>query len=106
MERLARSMRSIVPDPFAIALGLTGLVFIAGAVQLTLAGEPDLSRLISGWIAGAPLPGATKPTGGLWSLLAFSTQMCLILITGYAVASTRPVRAVIRGLASLPRTPA
>lgn len=106
MERLARSMRSIVPDPFAIALALTALVFVAGAVQLTVSGDPDLSKLIAGWTSGAPLPGASKATGGLWSLLGFSAQMCLILITGYAVASTRPVRAVIRGLAGLPRTTA
>jgi short-chain fatty acids transporter len=41
---------------------------------------------------------------GFWTLLTFSMQMCLILVTGYALATTTLVRKVIDGLADLPKT--
>ncbi|HHN79007.1 MAG TPA: short-chain fatty acid transporter, partial [Phycisphaerales bacterium] len=41
---------------------------------------------------------------GLWRFLAFGMQMCLILVTGHALASSGPVRRLIAALARLPRT--
>jgi short-chain fatty acids transporter len=38
--------------------------------------------------------------------LAFGMQMCLVLVTGHAAASSRPVRALIDRLAALPHTTA
>jgi short-chain fatty acids transporter len=41
---------------------------------------------------------------GFWDLVAFTMQMALIILTGYAVATAAPVYAVIRRMASVPRT--
>jgi short-chain fatty acids transporter len=41
---------------------------------------------------------------GLWEILGFAMQMILILVTGHALASSAPVRALLRRLASIPKT--
>jgi short-chain fatty acids transporter len=41
---------------------------------------------------------------GFWTLLTFSMQMCLILVTGYALATTKAVRRGIEALADIPKT--
>src|SRR4029079_8920353 len=41
---------------------------------------------------------------GFWDLVAFTMQMSMIIITGYAVATSAPVYAVIRRLAAVPQT--
>jgi len=40
---------------------------------------------------------------GFWDLVAFTMQMTMIIVTGYAVATARPVYAVIRRMAGIPR---
>src|SRR5262249_28666702 len=42
---------------------------------------------------------------GFWELLEFTLQMALIIITGYVVATTRPVYRVIAAIAAVPRDP-
>ena len=42
---------------------------------------------------------------GLTGLLAFMTQVCLVLLLGYTLANTRPVHRLLTGIASVPRTP-
>lgn len=88
-DAFVRFLRSGFPDPLAIALGLTFVTFLA-AWGL---GDASAGALLDAW-------GGPK---GLWSLLAFAMQMCLILVTGYVVASTRPVRWAIGLVASIPR---
>jgi len=101
-DRLAAMLRAIIPDPFVIALLLTGVALVsAGALQAS-AGTLDALGLARAWVAGAPLRPGGPPMGGLWSLLAFSMQMCLILVTGYAVAGTPLVRGGLRRLAAIP----
>ena len=53
--------------------------------------------------------GDTTPMGaliawgkGFWVLLEFGMQMCLIMVTGYIVACSPPIRKIMDGLASLP----
>lgn len=87
-EALSRTFRSAVPDPFVLAVLLTAGVFV-WAWAVTSAGPADL---VDAW------------QEGFWNLLAFSMQMCLILVTGYALASSPPARWVLTHLASLPRT--
>jgi len=41
---------------------------------------------------------------GFWSLLAFGMQMCLVLVTGHALAISSPIRRGVNRLASWPRT--
>jgi short-chain fatty acids transporter len=92
-EGLAKAIRTVVPDPFVVALGLTGIAF---ALAWWLGGESAFG-LTDAWVRGADMDGTR--VGGVWSLLSFSMQMCLMLVTGHVVASTRPARAFL-GLAA------
>ena len=88
--RISAVFRATAPDPFVLAVLLTLLTF---ALAFTLTDSTPAS-LVDHW--GGP--------SGVWSLLAFGMQMCLILVTGHALASSPPVSAVLNRLASLPRT--
>ncbi|MFT4625371.1 MAG: short-chain fatty acids transporter [Myxococcota bacterium] len=81
-----------LPEPFALALLLT---LVAFAIALVV-GEASAGELVDAWAAGG---------AGFWSYLGFAMQMCLILVTGFAVAATRPVQLAIEALARLPRGP-
>ena len=81
-----------MPDPFVIAVAITLLTALL-ASALDGLGPLALSRA---WLG-------TRERG-LWSLLAFSMQMVLILVTGHALASAPPVARLVRRLAALPRT--
>ncbi len=76
------------PDAFVFALTGVGVVFAAGL-----------------W-TGARASELVKYFGdGFWSLIPFTMQMALIIIGGYAVASSPPVHALILRLARAPKTP-
>lgn len=96
-ERLSRIAARIVPDPFVIALGLTLVVGCLGAALLLSNGTPVADvpgKLFAGWFAGF--------ADG--KLLAFALQMCLVLVTGHALATSPPMQRAIGILARLPRT--
>jgi len=92
-----------VPDPFIFALLLTALSLLLGLALFTPA-------------EGAEMPGLTAQLGLMidgWSaeffktgLLAFAFQMCLVLVTGHALALSKPVQRGILALASIPKTTA
>jgi len=106
LDPLARALRSVIPDPFVIAIALTILALLLGVVHGALTGSLDVMALVDAWVSGyvpADAPAGTKPLGGLWSLLPFAMQMCLILVTGFVVASTPPVRWLIDRIAAIPR---
>ena len=53
--------------------------------------------------------GKTSPMGaviawgkGFWALLSFGMQMCLIMMTGYILASSPPIKRILDGLAAMP----
>jgi short-chain fatty acids transporter len=105
LDGLARLLRSVIPDPFVIAMGLTFIALAAAALSGVVYGDRALGELVEAWVSGwvpPDAPAGSKPLGGLWSLLTFAMQMCLILVTGYVVASTRPVRWVLDRLARIP----
>ena len=89
--RIGAIFRATAPDPFVIAIVLTGVAFVASA----------------GWLVGSeglgPIGAARRTVhlweGGLWNLLRFGMQMCLILVTGHALASAPVVARGIRGVA-------
>ncbi|RMH25990.1 MAG: short-chain fatty acid transporter, partial [Planctomycetota bacterium] len=89
-QRIAAVFRASAPDPFVIAVLLTALT-LGLVVAFTDVGPVEA---IEAW-------GADD---GLWAFLGFSMQMCLILVTGHALAASRPVAALLRRLADLPRT--
>lgn len=77
-----------VPHPFVFALILTLVTYLAGIVVL---GRGPV-EMIEHW------------QGGFWGFLKFGMQMCLILVTGYALASSRPIRRIVDVLAGLPQS--
>lgn len=99
LERLAarftRWAERWIPDAFVFALVATFLVVIASVVSLAPARG----------VVPAMAEAATIWGGGFWELLPFTLQMALVIITGYVVATTRPVYRVITALAGVPRTP-
>jgi short-chain fatty acids transporter len=63
-------MRRYLPDPFIFAIVLT----IATMVTAMFVQQQSVFSMVSSW------------GKGFWSLLAFTTQMALVLTTGYALA--------------------
>ena len=86
LNAISRPMVRIVdrylPDPFVFVLILTLVAGVAAA-------------LVQGT---SPLAVTAMWGDGFWSLLSFSMQMLLVLVTGYMMASTPLVK---RGLAAL-----
>ena len=74
------------PDAFALALAAVAVVFVAAMA------------VGNSFVQTAQWFGA-----GFWDLVAFTMQMSMIVVTGYAVATSPPVYAVIRKLAAFPR---
>ena len=105
---LDRVARRWMPDPFLLAVLLTFVVAVV-AVFAGNAFPADagwLSRL--GTTIGAWKQFVFEPPGSgadpvNRKLLYFAFQMCLMLVTGHALASSPPVARVVRRLASLPR---
>ncbi|MCB9686433.1 MAG: short-chain fatty acid transporter [Alphaproteobacteria bacterium] len=93
IERVAHAITAaaerFVPDAFVFALIGTVLVLLA-AVGFTPAGPVQVLEL---W------------GGAFWGLLPFTGQMCMVVITGYVLATSPPVHAAITRLASVPSTP-
>ena len=42
---------------------------------------------------------------GVWSLLSFSMQMALVLVTGHTLASSPPIKKILKSLAKIAKTP-
>jgi short-chain fatty acids transporter len=73
------------PDAFALALAAVAVVFVAALATG------------SSFVQTAQWFGA-----GFWDLVTFTMQMSMIVVTGYAVATSPPIYAVIRKLAAFP----
>ena len=80
----------ITPDPYIFAVILTIVTALLAAV---LAPKGSAQEILGGWYTG------------LFGILAFAFQMVLVLVTGYALSNSRPVRFVLDWLASRPKTP-
>ncbi|MDP6987010.1 MAG: TIGR00366 family protein [Phycisphaerales bacterium] len=91
--------RRIVPDPLVIAIALTIGVFVAAVVWGRFPEEVGGPLGRSMWLLDAWRGGS-----GLWKLLGFAMQMCLILLGGHILAEAPPVRRVLQRLASIPRS--
>ncbi|GAA3607426.1 short-chain fatty acid transporter [Agrococcus terreus] len=78
-----------IPSALVFGLALTAVIAVL-ALVITPTNPVDL---VQGW------------GDGLSGLLAFMTQMALILLLGHMLANTRPVRRLLRRLSALPQTP-
>lgn len=88
-EGLGRFSARFVPSSFAIAVLLSLLTM----------------GLAMGWADAAPAKVLDAWGGGFWELLSFSMQMALVMFTGYLLALTGPVRALLLRVAGLARSP-
>ena len=80
-----RMMERYLPDAFIFVIVLT---LIAGAAAM-------LTQPVT------PIEVITVWGNGFWELLSFAMQMLLVLVTGYIMATTPPVRALLEKLAGL-----
>ncbi len=91
-EVFSRWAERWVPEPFVLALVLTLITLLGGFAM-----SGSVGAVLLGWYGGF----SSTP------LLAFALQMCLILVTGQALASSPPVQRLVRAIARWPkRTPA
>jgi short-chain fatty acids transporter len=74
------------PDAFALALVAVAIVFAACIV-----------------IGSSVAQTAQWFGSGFWDLVAFTMQMSMIIITGYAVATAPPIFSLIRRMAGIPK---
>jgi short-chain fatty acids transporter len=95
---LSRIFQRTAPDPFVIAVLLTALTVMLALIYGEFEVADDQSRL------GALIDAWRSDSTGLWRFLAFGMQMCLILVTGHALASSRPVQWLIDTLATMPKS--
>lgn len=83
-------IRKYLPDPFVFAIILT---VVAGLAAIICTGQGPLD-VLENWGVG------------VWSLLAFSMQMALVLVCGSALADAPLIKKGLRKMAALPKTPA
>lgn len=83
-------VQRFLPDPFLFCIILTILVFV---LAMPLTGQTPLDMTVH-W------------GSGVWSLLAFTMQMALVLVLGTAMANSPPMQKVLKKLAALPKTAA
>ena len=79
-----------VPDPYVFAVGLT---LLTAVLAFAFAPHRMPADVLGAWYKG------------IFDILAFALEMILILVTGYALASSRPVSRALEAIAALPRTP-
>ena len=90
-QRIALGVTAWTERWFPDAFIFTALAVIAVAAGALLIGAP-------------PKAIAVSFGTGFWSLINFTMQMAIIVIIGYVVASSPPVKRMIDALASVPKT--
>lgn len=83
-------MQKFLPDAYIFAVILTIIVFVASMIFT----KQGFIGLVGHW------------GKGVWSLLAFSMQMVLVLVTGHALALSPPFKKLLDHLSNIPKTPA
>ena len=78
-----------VPDAFIFALVASAVVVLAG-VGLT---DATVAQVVDAW------------GRGFWDLIPFTLQMALVIITGHVLATSPPMRRVIRTVSGWPTSP-
>ena len=79
----------VLPDPFVFAILLS---LVTAALALGLAPHNGPAEVLTAWY------------NGIFLIFPFAFQMVLVLVTGYALSTSRPVARALAGLAALPRS--
>ena len=85
-----RLFERMIPDPFVLAILITVIVAVAGAL---FGPHATFENIVGGWYKG------------FFGILTFAFQITLVLVTGHAFAHAPPVQRVFRAVVSLARTP-
>ena len=85
-DGLTRWSEKWIPDALVIVWILTIIAFVLAYI----------------WGKTTPIGAVVAWGKGFWALLEFGMQMCLIMMTGYILATSPPVKRILDGLASLP----
>lgn len=80
----------LLPEPFVFAVLLT---ILTAVLAFGFAPKSTVPDVLTGWY------------GGIFKIFPFAFQMVLILVTGYALTSSRPVSAALKRIAAIPKTP-
>jgi len=83
-------LERLMPDPFVFAVLLT---FLTAALAYAVVPSATPAAISSAWYSG------------IFNILTFGFQMVLILVTGYALASSSPVHYLLERIASLADSP-
>ena len=86
-KALCKFVQKWLPSAYVLALLLTLVAFL-GAWGLTDSSLLDCVKYMS---------------QGMYSLLSFTMQMVLVLVTGHCLASSKPVKKLLRSIAYLPK---
>jgi len=76
-----------MPDSLTIAVLLAIFVFLVGTVVT----------------ATSPFAMAQYFTDGMWNLLTFAMQVCVMMLCSAILAKTKPVEKIMNGLANIPK---
>lgn len=99
---LSRWSERLVPDPFIFAIILTLIAFAGGVAFFqveagtTLGFGGRIDAVFSGW------------RGEFFELrlMRFAFQMCIVLVTGHALALSRPVQWLVSAISKIPKNTA
>lgn len=80
---LTKFVSRYLPDAYVLAVVLTLVIFAAGVLFT----ESTALQMVEYW------------GDGLWSMMTFTMQMCLVIVTGHALASTNPVQKLMQRIA-------
>ncbi len=98
-ELASRIAERWIPHPFVFAILLSAVAFLLGI----LLGGATPFEMLGHWYGGDDPTAFGTKNPGFFSFLAFAMQMCLILISGFALAHTKAVRGLIEKIAAWPR---
>jgi short-chain fatty acids transporter len=90
-ELCVKFVQRYVPDPFLFAVLLTFVVVILDFIFVK---DTSIMGVVSAWYNGV---------WGANNIFTFALQMTLILVTGYTLAQTPPVRRLLARIASVPK---
>ncbi|MDQ0189074.1 short-chain fatty acid transporter [Alicyclobacillus cycloheptanicus] len=82
-------MERYLPDPFVLVIVLTLVMVVLGMTVV----HQSLGAMVNDW------------STGFWSFLEFSMQVALVVVTGYALAASKPVARLFNWVASRFHTP-
>lgn len=85
----SRFAKRYLPDALIFAFLLTLITFVLGMIVQQK----------------SPMEMIRYMGDGFWSLLSFAMQMCLVLMTGHILASTKPMAAILKSIAKTANTP-